>query len=181
MLAPAGTGLALLAAFVAWERRAARPMLDLRLATGRRLALGSLAIMDYFALPAGLAQLVTANMARPLGARLGTRPLLTAGLAASAAGLLTLAACGTASSPLLFEAGLALLGSGIGLTMPPATGAIMAAVPPARAGVGSAINDLARELGGAFGVGLLGSIALARFHAAVAATWPAGSGRPGTA
>ena len=45
----------------------------------------------------------------------------------------------------------------------------MSALPPAQAGVGSAINDLDRELGGAFGVGLLRSLTLARYKADVAA------------
>ena len=189
-------GLAVLAAFVWWEHRTAHPMLDLGFLADRRLALGALAIggvyfalfgmyfdiTQYFqlvrgyspvvaalyALPAGLAQLVTANAGRRLAFRRGFRLTLTAGLTASAAGLIVLAACTTASPPLLAEAGLALLGAGIGLAMPPSTGAIMSALPPARAGVGSALNDLSRELGGAFGVGLLGSITLARFHAAAA-------------
>jgi hypothetical protein len=43
----------------------------------------------------------------------------------------------------------------------------MSALPPAKAGVGSAINDLDRELGGAFGVGLLGSLTLARYKSAM--------------
>ena len=70
---------------------------------------------------------------------------------------------------MLSEAGLALLGAGIGLAMPPSTGAIMSTLPPAKAGVGSAINDLDRELGGAFGVGLLGSLTLARYKEDVTA------------
>jgi hypothetical protein len=57
--------------------------------------------------------------------------------------------------------------------MPPSTGAIMSALPPAKAGVGSAINDLDRELGGAFGVGLLGSPTLARHKSALTAAHPA--------
>jgi MFS family permease len=83
--------------------------------------------------------------------------VLTSGLLASAAGLLVLAASGTRSNPCGFEIGLGLIGVGIGLTMPPATGAIMSSVPPHKAGVGSAVNDVARELGGAFGIGILGS------------------------
>ena len=60
--------------------------------------------------------------------------------------------------------GLGLLGVGIGLTMPPATGAIMSSLPPHNAGVGSAVNDLVRELGGAFGIGVLGSLTLSRYR-----------------
>jgi hypothetical protein len=55
-------------------------------------------------------------------------------------------------------AGLIPLGAGMGLAMTPATGAITDALPAARQGVGSAMNDLARELGGALGIAVLGSL-----------------------
>jgi MFS transporter, DHA2 family, integral membrane protein len=201
VVAPLLAGLAVLAAFAFWERRATHPMLDPGFVASPRLLLGSLAIggvyfalfgmyfdltqylqlvrgyspvaAALYALPAGLAQLATANAGKRLAGRLGLRVVLTAGLGASAAGLLILTTSGTASPPPLFEAGLALLGAGIGLTMPPSTGAIMSALPPAKAGVGSAINDLVRELGGAFGVGLLGSLTLARYRtgAGAGAAW----------
>jgi hypothetical protein len=104
---------------------------------------------------------------------MGPRLVLTAGLVASAVGLLILSASGVSTPPLLSEAGLALLGVGIGLAMPPSTCAIMSALPPAKAGIGSAINDLDRELGGAFGVGLLGSLTLARYESTVSGAHPA--------
>ena len=53
---------------------------------------------------------------------------------------------------------LALLGVGMGLTMAPATESIMGSLPLARAGVGSAVNDTTRELGGAVGVAVIGSV-----------------------
>ncbi len=56
-------------------------------------------------------------------------------------------------------AGLLLFGLGAGIAMPAATDLIMATLPPARAGVGSAVNDTVRELGGALGVAVIGSIA----------------------
>jgi EmrB/QacA subfamily drug resistance transporter len=200
VLGPLLIGLVILGVFAYWEHRSAHPMLDPGFVTSPRLLLGSLAIagvyfalfgmyFDFtqylqlvrgyspvvaalYALPAGLAQLATANAARKLAARHGARLVLTGGLVASAAGLLILSANGVRTPPLLSEAGLALLGAGIGLAMPPSTGAIMAALPHAKAGVGSAINDLDRELGGAFGVGLLGSLTLARYKSAVTAAHP---------
>jgi hypothetical protein len=51
-----------------------------------------------------------------------------------------------------------LIGSGIGLTSAPATESIMGAVPRAKAGVGSAVNDATRILGGTLGVAVIGSI-----------------------
>ena len=53
---------------------------------------------------------------------------------------------------------LAVLGVGMGLTMAPATESIMGSLPLARAGVGSAVNDTTRELGGAVGVAVIGSV-----------------------
>ena len=192
IMAAFAVGIAGLAAFVAWERRHAHPLLDLGFFAERRFSFGGLSIAaayfalfgmyfvltqylqlvrgysplvaGLYALPAGLAQLAVANLAKPLVGRYGFRPVLAAGLAASAAGLLVLAA-GAAASPIwTVEVGLGLLGAGIGLTMPPATGAIMSSLPPHKAGVGSAVNDLVRELGGAFGIGVLGSLTLSRYR-----------------
>ena len=196
ILAAFAVGVAGLAAFAAWERRSAHPMLDLGFFADRRFSLGSLSIAaayfalfgmyfvftQYFqlvrgysplvaglyALPAGLAQFAVANLAKPLVARHGIRAVLIAGLIASAAGLAILAVSGVASPPWTFEVGLGLLGVGIGLTMPPATGAIMASLPPHKIGVGSAVNDLVRELGGAFGIGVLASIAISAYRARLA-------------
>jgi EmrB/QacA subfamily drug resistance transporter len=196
-------GVLALGAFVAWERGISHPMLDVRFFAQRRFSLGSLSIAaayfallgmyfaftQYFqlvrgysplaaglyALPAGLAQFATANVARPLVARHGIRCVLACGLVASAAGLGILATSGVGSSAWIFEVGLGLLGIGIGLTMPPATGAIMSSLPPHKAGVGSAINDLDRELGGAFGIGVLGSLTFSSYRSQLA---PALASRP---
>jgi EmrB/QacA subfamily drug resistance transporter len=196
VLAAFAVGISGLVAFALWERRYSHPMLDLEFFRQRRFALGSFSIVaayfalfgmyfvftqylqlvrgysplaaGLYALPAGLAQFAVANLAKPLVARYGMRPVLTGGLLASATGLLVLAASGTRSNPGGFEIGLGLLGVGIGLTMPPATGAIMSSIPPHKAGVGSAVNDVARELGGAFGIGVLGSLTLSRFQVRLA-------------
>jgi hypothetical protein len=60
-----------------------------------------------------------------------------------------------------------LLGIGMGVTAAPATGEIMSAVPLSKAGVGSAVNDTTRELGGALGIAILGSIANSAYRASV--------------
>ena len=59
--------------------------------------------------------------------------------------------------------GLLLFGLGAGIAMPTATELIMATLPPARAGVGSAVNDTVRELGGALGVAVIGSVAASSY------------------
>jgi EmrB/QacA subfamily drug resistance transporter len=192
ILAAFVVGIVALAGFAAWERRAAHPMLDPRFFAERRFSLGSLSIgaayfalfgmyfvftqylqlvrgysplaAGLYALPAGLAQLAVANLSKPSVARYGLRRVLTLGLLASAGGLAILAASTTTSPPWIFEIGLGLLGVGIGLTMPPATGAIMSSLPPHKAGVGSAVNDLNRELGGALGIGVLASVTLSYYR-----------------
>jgi len=196
ILAAFAIGVACMVAFVGWEKRHPSPMLDLRFFAERRFSFGSLSIAaayfalfgmyflltqylqlvrdcsplvaGMYALPAGLAQFVVANLSRPLVIRHGFRLVLTGGLASSAVGLLVLASSGVRSPIWVVEVGLGLIGVGIGLTMPPATGAIMSALPPHKAGVGSAVNDLTRELGGAFGIGVLGSVALARYRTRLA-------------
>ena len=60
-----------------------------------------------------------------------------------------------------------MLVTGIGLTMSPMTAAIMSAVPPRRAGAGSAMNDATRELGAALGVAVLGSVAASRYTSGI--------------
>src|SRR5205085_7772578 len=53
---------------------------------------------------------------------------------------------------------MAMLSCGMGLVMAPATESIMGSLPPAKAGVGSAMNDTTRQMGGALGVAVIGSI-----------------------
>jgi len=174
------------------ENRSANPMLDLRFFRERAFTVGSFSIAAaYFALfgmyflfaqylqlvrgysaweagvhalPAGLAQLVVATAAKPAVARYGIRSVLTGGLVAAAAGLVVLSTVDTASGAWVVEAGLGLVGVGIGLTMPSSTQAIMSSLPAHRAGIGSAVNNLVRELGGAFGIGLLGSVTSLRYQ-----------------
>ncbi len=184
-----------LVAFVAWERRAAHPMLPLRLFEDRRLSVGSGVITaaffvmfglfflftmylqfvrDYSPLSAGLATLplaltlvTVAPRSAVLAERLGTGPVMSSGFALVAAGFAVLALVGPRTSYLVLAVALVLLGAGMSLTAAPATGSIMSAVPHAKAGVGSAINDTTREVGGALGIAVLGSIANAVYRSAV--------------
>ncbi|HET8846144.1 MAG TPA: hypothetical protein VFN35_32080, partial [Ktedonobacteraceae bacterium] len=65
---------------------------------------------------------------------------------------------------------LCILGVGLGITMVPATNAIMSSLPLNRAGVGSAATDTAQEVGNALGVAVLGSILAAAYHTAMDAS-----------
>ena len=89
----------------------------------------------------------------------GGRIAVTAGTLIAAAGVAVQAAFVDGGSYLPTGVGLLLFGLGAGIAMPAATEMIMATLPPARAGVGSAVNDTVREFGGALGVAVIGSVA----------------------
>ncbi len=186
----------LLTAFVAWELHHPHPMLDVRLFANRRFSIASAAVaFTYFALigwfflltqyfqfihgytplqaglrllPAALALMAFTIASAPLTQRFGTRIVVTAGLSLTATGL-ALNALGlhAGSGYPLVLADLIVLAAGMAATMAPATDSIMSVVPADKAGVGSAVNDTTRELGGALGVAVIGSLASARYTAAM--------------
>jgi EmrB/QacA subfamily drug resistance transporter len=179
-------GIALIGAFIAWERRAPSPILDVSLfrsppfsAAVAVIALVFLAFMGlvfflsfYLQSARGFSPLGTGLLLLPLAAgqlffssrsagyvqRFGARRMTAGGLVLMtiAFGYYTIA---TAHSPIwLLELMLFLEGAGIANVMPPSTSAIMASVPREKAGQGSAIGNTMRQLGGALGVAILGSI-----------------------
>jgi MFS transporter, DHA2 family, multidrug resistance protein len=184
-----------LSAFVAWERRSDHPMLPLTLFRDRRFSTGSGVITVSFfvmfgffflitqylqfargysaleaglaGLPASLAFLVFSPRSAALVERYGSARVMALGLAvvAGAFGLLTTL---TTDTPyLVIGVAFALLGAGMSITAAPATSEIMTSVPLSKAGVGSAVNDTTRELGGALGIALLGSIANTAYRSAI--------------
>src|SRR5208282_4322059 len=74
---------------------------------------------------------------------------------------------GTGTPYWLMLAGLIPLGIGMGAAMTPATAAITEALPQAQQGVGSALNDLSREVGGALGTAVIGSIVTAVYRSSL--------------
>jgi DHA2 family multidrug resistance protein-like MFS transporter len=83
---------------------------------------------------------------------------VSGGLGILAGGLALYATAGAGSGFALIGGAEAILGLGIGLAMTPATDSIMGTLPPERASVGSAMNDTVRQVGGALGVAILGSL-----------------------
>ena len=186
VLAGFGGAAAVLVAFVVWELRTASPMLDMGLFRIRRFSGASLSIalvffalfgaiffltqflqgvMDYTAFEAGLRVTPVAGgliLGGPLSARLaerfGTRGVVAVGLTVVAGALLLLAQADVTSGYGLIAVALSVLGFGMGMTMAPATESIMTALPLANAGVGSAMNDTVRLVGGTLGVAILGSL-----------------------
>jgi EmrB/QacA subfamily drug resistance transporter len=176
----------LLSAFVLWERFTPTPMLDVTFFQNPRFSaasgalmltffamLGSLflltqfmqAVMGYTALetgvrllPMAVVQMVVAPSSAKLVERVGTKVIVATGLVIAATGLL-LASRLTAGAgyPDVLVA-LVVLAAGLAMVMPPATESIMGSLPPAKAGVGSAVNDTTREIGAALGVAVLGSV-----------------------
>jgi EmrB/QacA subfamily drug resistance transporter len=187
-----GGGLTVLAVFVAWELRVAHPMLDPRHFRSRRLSAGALSIfIQFFAffgftfvclqylqgvrgdspqgaalsvLPLSLSMMPTARITPKLAARFGARPVCVTGLILVAAGLAVISRVGVSSPYWLLVAGLIPLGIGMGAAMTPATAAITEGLPAEQQGVGSALNDLSREVGGALGIAVIGSIVTAVYR-----------------
>jgi Na+/melibiose symporter-like transporter len=118
-------------------------------------------------LPVAPIMMIVAPLTPRIIARLGANRTVAAGLALVSVGFLSLSFLKVDTSFLYVLCCMLLLVSGIALTMSPMTAAIMSAVPPRRAGAGSAMNDATRELGAALGVAVLGSVAASRYSAGI--------------
>jgi hypothetical protein len=131
-------------------------------------------VRGYSPLHAGLATLPLAGaliLIAPRSAtmtdRFGSGPVISTGFALVAGGMGVLGLTGTGTTYLVIAAAMVLLGAGMSLIAAPSTGSIMTAVPQAKAGVGSAINDTTREVGGALGIAVMGSLAAAAYRSAL--------------
>jgi EmrB/QacA subfamily drug resistance transporter len=194
-----GLGLLLLIVFVLFELRRHEPMLDPRLFARRGFGVGSLSLtLQFFAqfgllfialqylqfvlgyspleaaaslLPMALMLILLAPRAPKISDRIGVRIVGGGGLAIMGGGFLVFSSLSTDSSYWRFGLGALVVGIGIGLATTPATTAITSALPPQRQGIASAVNDLSREVGGAFGIAVLGSVLNSgyRTHIATAA------------
>ena len=111
-----------------------------------------------FILPAAATVMVGAPIAGLLTKRFGPRIFAIIGALAMMLGMLWLAQLDVDSSYLTVVIGLVAFGLGVGLAMAPMTDTVMAAVPVNLAGIGSATNDVSRELGSALGIAILGSV-----------------------
>jgi EmrB/QacA subfamily drug resistance transporter len=179
-------GVVALLTFVWWELRARRPLLDVRLFAQADFGSGSLAVFLLFfstfgafflcvqfvayvygygpldsglaLLPVGATLVPTSILAVVVSRRFGRAVAMSAGMAIFAGGLLVLSTLDESADYGLFAVGLLIFGAGIGLCSTPATDAIVAALPSAKQGVASAVNDTARELGGALGIAVLGTL-----------------------
>ena len=99
--------------------------------------------------------------------RFGANRTVATGMTLLAVGFFLLSLLDIGSGYVSILVALFVLVTGVGLTMSPMTAAIMSAVPPRRAGAGSAMNDATRELGAALGVAVLGSVAASRYSSGI--------------
>jgi MFS family permease len=107
------------------------------------------------------------GIAPRLSTLIGVTRVCVLGLLLISVALVVLSRLDGESSYWLLLTGLVPLGAGMGLAMTPATAAITDALPPAKQGVGSAMNDLARELGGALGIAVMGSVLQSSYRSAL--------------
>jgi len=201
----AGSAL-LLAAFIVRERSAANPMLDVRLFRNMRFSAASGAvtisfftlfgfiflITQYFQfvrsysplstgvhlLPVALSVGAGSVAGTQLAVRLGTKLVVTTGMVAMAGFYAWVAVTTTTTlSYDVIAAQMVIYGLGLGLTSAPATESIMGAISRRKAGVGSAVNDSTRLVGGTLGVAVIGSVYASVYGSRLSATLP--SGLPG--
>ena len=203
-----GLGAALLAGFIVWELNCSHPMLELRFFRNRRFTAANVAVtlvffamfgssflitqelqfvLGYDALKAGLAMLPIALpmlVLGPVSARLverfGTKVVVTGGLLMVTAGLGLLSRITMSSGYADVCVPMFVLATGMGLAMAPATESIMGSLPRNRAGIGSAMNDTTRQMGGALGVAVIGSVMASVYRPQVTENL-AGSGLPAPA
>jgi MFS family permease len=186
-LAEAAGGLAGLGLFTWWELHIPDPLIDLRVFAVRAFSaaaasvtviffalFGSLFVLTQYlqlvhgysplsaglrALPFAIAMAAVSPVSTVLAGRLGSRVVIPAGIALMGAGLLDLSTAGVDTSYPPLAVAVAIMGAGMGLVMAPASTTIMTTVPGHQAGAGSAINDTIREVGGALGIAIIGSLA----------------------
>ncbi|MEZ5230822.1 MAG: MFS transporter, partial [Acidimicrobiales bacterium] len=189
-------GLGGLLAFVFWERRHVDPLLDIDVFRNRSLSSSSITLMILFGmmfgiflvlfpffqavigwsalrsavalLPMAVMMMPTSALAPQVAKRLGARNTMLVGASLAGVGLITMALRASVEGGYFSVLpGLMILGLGMGLTMTPATEAITASLPAEKQGVASALNDTSREVGGAVGVALLGSILSSGYSSAI--------------
>ncbi|MGU3431985.1 MFS transporter [Actinomycetes bacterium M1A6_2h] len=187
-----GIAVVLLVAFVVRESRARLPMLDVRLFTNMRFTAASGAVTsaffamfgfiflvtqyfqsvrDYGAFETGLRMLPVAGslavfslLSPRLAVSIGTKLVVGSGLFSLTIAFVWISTIDVTTGYGHIVGQMVVLGAGLGLISSPATEAIMGVVPTDKAGMGSAVNDATRELGGTLGVAVIGSIALSVYR-----------------
>lgn len=177
---------AFLTGWILWERRAVHPMLDPTLFTKAPFSIGSVALIAAFGVMFGMfflltqyfqfvqghgplaagvrnlpfagTMIVVSSLSPRVAARAGKRGAMVIGLSLQAFGFVLFAQLTPNTSYSLVVVPMVLLAAGMAMLMPAASESIVSSVPPSKAGVGSAWNDATREIGGALGIAVLGTL-----------------------
>jgi EmrB/QacA subfamily drug resistance transporter len=186
VLGPIIAGVAVLAFFAWYERRLRYPSLDVRLFRNPRLSssigalslvffgmMGALFFLSFYlqsvrgysplhagllSLPFAAGQMLMAPRSAGLVRRFGTRAVVASGLLVVTVALAGYQLLGITTPIWVLVVLFFVQGAGMGSVMPPSTEAVMSVVPRERAGAGSALTNVARQVSGALGVAVLGSI-----------------------
>ena len=192
-------------AFVAYERRASQPMLDPQLFRIRGFSVGALTITSAFfcmfgtfyvltlylqfvkgysplgaavrTLPQPFVVVLVAPRSPQLVARIGVHNTVRLGFASLAAAFVLISQFAVDTPYWLIVAALVFLAIGLAVMTAPTSSMIVGSLPQAKAGVGSAVNDVTREVGGVLGIALMGSV-LTSGYASKMATALAGTPVP---
>jgi len=195
ILAGFAVGVVLLGAFFLWELHSSHPMLDMHFFQNPRFSAASGAIalvflslfgtlflmtqylqsvLGYSTVKAGavlLPQAVVIMVCAPLSnvwvQRLGNKIVVTAGLLLVTCAFVLFTTLQPNSSVLHVIVITMVMGAGMANVMAPCTDSIMGSLPRAKAGVGSAVNDTTRQMGGAVGVAVFGSIMASHFRGSI--------------
>ena len=200
-----GAAVTILTLFAIRERTAAEPMLPLGFFrnpsfTGANIALtlmafglfGSFFFMGQYLqsvhgytplqtgvrlLPMAITSFIFSALSAQLARRIGTKITVGLGIFISGGGFLYFASIAAVDTVyLLIALGMCIIALGISFTMSPATNSIMGSIPMAEAGIGSAMNDTTRQIGGALGVAIIGTIMNSSYlHEVNAIQWPPGT------
>ena len=187
VLGTLGAGIAMLAGFVAWERRSPQPMLPMRFFRSRAFSatnavslamyfgmFGSIFLLaqffqtaqHYSPLEAGLRTLpwtampiVVAPIAGLLSDKIGSRPLMVAGLSLQASALVWFATILDPAMPYSqIVVPFVMAGTGMALVFAPAANAVLSSVPTSAAGQASGATNAIREVGGVLGIAVLATV-----------------------
>ena len=198
VLACFGAALVFGAAFIAWERHVPEPMLPLRFFRDPAFTVASLGVgLVFFAmmgsvfaftqflqfahgysaleagammLPLALGLVIGSGASNHVVGRVGRTRVIAGGLVGVAAVLSTSLLWTADMAPFLLALVTFGLALSMGAAMAPATDSVMGAVPESKAGVGSAMSDVTRQVGGALGVAVIGSIIASAYSGDMAGT-----------
>ncbi len=188
-------GFAVLAVFFVWELRSSHPMLDMHFFENPRFSAASGAItlvflslfgtlflltqylqsvLGYSTVEAGavlLPQAITLMIFAPLSnvwvQKFGNKKVVTVGLVLVATSFVLFQTWTPDSGVLAIIGVTVVMGLGMANVLAPCTDSIMGSLPRAKAGVGSAVNDTTRQMGGAVGVAVFGSLMASHFHSTI--------------